>query len=85
MMEQSAVKKHFPPGAKVWKSRASGDWNAQTLGWPGAITRRINKHGEHEAIRLLVSLSWLQYMTLQGKAFNEAPYSDLATADELDS
>jgi hypothetical protein len=75
-MSQQEAKEWMPPGSYIWKSNNDGSWCAKLPPF-NKVGRSWRRHGEEQALRLVVSLLWHQFMDLHGMGPEDCPIHDL--------
>ena len=76
MMDQNKVKTYMPSTGFIWKARGAGCWNSKVPPF-GACSRSISKHGENEALRLVIASAWHDYCLNEGIPFQSCPMGGL--------
>lgn len=78
-LAQSEYKRYLPEGAFLWKSNFNGSWNARLPPF-GQVSRSWSKHGEFEALRLVLAGVWYQWCDVNGIEHSACPMEGLGSA-----
>lgn len=70
------VKNWAAPGANIWKNNTTGEWLGRLYPHKTAA-RSWRKHGEAEALRLVLRHTWAQYCDQEGLDCSECPVAGL--------
>ena len=78
-IEQADAKAFLPPGAKLWKSRSNGgSWNCRIEPLP-QVSRKLLKHGESEALFIVIQETWKTYVLINGYSSTTLPMQGVFT------
>ena len=80
-MSQAEAKEWMPPGSYIWKSSRDASWFGRLPPF-NRVARSWRKYGEHQALRLVVSAVWHQWMDYHGVSGEDCPVKDLIARSE---
>lgn len=75
-IEQQDAAKLMPPGGYVWQNRHGECWCSRVPPYR-QVSRAWRKHGEAQALRLVMSEAWRQWAAMQGLELSSLPLQGL--------
>lgn len=78
------VRKFAPPTARIWKANSTGEWIGHVPPNP-TCSRSWRRHGECEALRLVLAHCWRQHCDLEGIAYESCPMQGILDSRPIEA